>query len=350
MTTTRTMILGFLLLAGCGPDVPGSSVEPGPEPDQDPDPAPSGPATYEVVSTFDVPVSALLPEPASNGLGLLGDFRSDPGATLFTILDEAGVPGAGELRDALPGPVQDELDGMITDAVESGQVDGTPATDHLDFVLEQSELVLGQFDLVTELTLAHQGDDKDLSATHRVRALRIPAGGPVELEIPEDETLDAVFTLECAPTASVEEDDALVLGDHAFGFPYGEHAWMALDYAMHVQYGTDLRGAMGAIVDCSSIAATVADQCILGLCVGHEDELAALCEEGLDLLVDELHAQFSALRFDAVRLAHGQATLADAGPADGRADALVDGVWQASIDLGQGPREVPASFTGTRMQ
>lgn len=366
--TNATTILSFLVLGttvtACGseaydpvdgmPHGPRSDDpdSPAPEPEAPPlpDPAPDGAATYEVVSTFDVPVSTLLPGPAYDAVETLGDFRDDPGATLFTILDEAGVPGAGELRDALPGPVQDELDAMLTDAIESAEVGGTPASDHLDFVLAQSELVLGRFDVVSDLALSREDKDGALAATHRVRALRIPAGGPVELELPEDPSLDAVFTLEQHPDASVEDGTELVLGDHSFGLPYGEHAWMALDLAMHEAYGTDLRGALGEIVDCGSIAASVADQCILGLCVGHEQELTALCEQGLDLLVDEMHAQFSALRFDAIRLAHGQATLADGPVPDGRADALVDGVWQASLDLGQGPREVPATFTGTRAQ
>lgn len=316
----------------------------------EPVPAIDATATFEVVTTFDLPVSALLPEPASQAVGTLSDFRDDPSATLFTILDEAGVPGASELRDAMPGPLEDELDDLINESLESAQVDGTPATDHLDFVLDQTELVLGQFDLVTALTLAHDGAAPDLAATHRVRALRIPAGSATEIEIPEDQAVDAVLTLEASPTAQVVEGTELVVGDHAFGLPYGEHAWMALDLAMHEAYGTDLRGALGEIVDCAGLAASVADECVFGVCVGHEEELADLCEQGLDLLVGKLHDEFAALRFDAVRLQSGQATLVDAPAADGRADALADGEWQASLDLGQGPREVPASFTGTRMQ
>ncbi len=330
---------------------PGEPVEPSePVAPAAVDPATNGPATYEVVSTFDVPVSALLPEPANEAVGTLADFRDHPAATLFTILDEAGVPGAAELRDALPGPLEDELDGLIDDSLESATVNGTPATDHLDFVLDQTELVLGRFDLVTELTLAHDGSDAGLAATHRVRALRIPAGSAMELEIPEDESLDAVFTLEASPTARIENHAELAIGDHSFGLPYGEHAWMALDLAMHEAYGTDLRGALGEIVDCAAIAADVADECVFGVCIGHEDELTDLCEQGLDLIADEVQDEITSMRFDAVRLQSGQSTLEDAPEPDGQADALGDGEWQASLDLGQGPREVPATFAGRRMQ
>lgn len=345
------MGISLAALAACGSDAPASvdPTDPGGDP-QDrpdvpaPDPAAEGPATYEVVSTFDVPVSALLPEPASEAVGTLADFRASPASTLFTILDEAGVPGAAELQDAMPGPVEDELNDFIDESIEGAEVNGTPATQHLDFVLDQTELVLGRFDLVTDLTLAHDGDD--LAATHRVRALRIPAGAPLELELPEDRALDAIFTLETTPSAEVEKT-TLTLGDHTFGLPYGELAWMALDLALHEAYGTDLRGVLGTIVDCSAVAAEVADQCVLGVCVGHEAELADLCAQGLDLIAAKVQDEVTSMRFDAVHLQAGRATLEDAGQ-DGQADALVNGVWQAELDLGQGPRACGATFTGTR--
>jgi hypothetical protein len=44
--------------------------------------------------------------------------------------------------------------------------------------------------------------------------------------------------------------------------------------------------------------------------------------------------------FHAIRFAVGNATLNE--------NRLDDGVWTASIDAGQGPRSVPATFTGVR--
>jgi len=120
---------------------------------------------------------------------------------------------------------------------------------------------------------------------------------------------------------------------------------------MNQRYGTDLRGALGALVDCDAMAASVAGKCVLGACIGHQSTLSAICNDGLDLAYQELTARIGALRFDALRQS-GQAQMWDAatpgGVSDRRIDRLATGDWAASIDFGMGPRNVAASFAGTR--
>jgi hypothetical protein len=53
------------------------------------------------------------------------------------------------------------------------------------------------------------------------------------------------------------------------------------------------------------------------------------------------------LRFDALHLAAGSATLVDADH-DGAVEALAAGVWDAEINAGMGLRHVPATFTATK--
>jgi hypothetical protein len=100
------------------------------------------------------------------------------------------------------------------------------------------------------------------------------------------------------------------------------------------------------------VAASVAQKCILSLCVGHREELQELCEQGLDAAIEKLHEELASMRFDAVTLSSGTASMWDAaeggGARDGALDRIAGGVWTASLDLGMGPRPAPATFSGVR--
>ena len=114
-----------------------------------------------------------------------------------------------------------------------------------------------------------------------------------------------------------------------------------------------LRESLGAAVDCPALAAEVAGKCVLGLCVGHGQELNDICEQGLDLVVAELRGTFEAYRIDALELDVGEVEMRDAldsADDDGRVDVLRAGLWQARIDLSQGLRDIGASFEGGRIQ
>ncbi len=97
--------------------------------------------------------------------------------------------------------------------------------------------------------------------------------------------------------------------------------------------GGSLRGAMGMLVDCTCAAREVARRCVGPLCVGHEAELATVCERGLDLVVDQVHEKMRDLDFKAVHFLSGEAVLVDAADGqspDGVADRFDRGAWQAS--------------------
>jgi hypothetical protein len=69
-------------------------------------------------------------------------------------------------------------------------------------------------------------------------------------------------------------------------------------------------------------------------------------------VVTKIQEGVQSYNFNAIRFRRGQAQLWDAssaaGPRDGRADRIAAGTWEASIDAGQRPREVHATFSGTR--
>ena len=336
------------------PTTPADPTTPTPDP-LVPQPTPATVAgTYEVTTSFDLTLDVVLPGPAHDTVLVLRDFRDDPAATMFALLDDAGVPLVGDLMDALPGALEDKLMGWINSYLEDALFQDTPVMAIVDEVLAISETSLTRFDMISELQTAAPLADGTTGLAHRITGLDFPALGLAStIEVPDLGPLTHVEA-----TAWVERDqngiDAdLVLGDHGFGLPYGEYAFAAVEQTMQARYGMSVRESLGAAIDCPALAAEVADQCVLGLCVGHQQELRDICEQGLDLAVDQLREKFASYRIDALELDAGEAELLDADTAaarDGQIDIVRSGLWQARIDLGQGLREIGATFTGVRVQ
>ena len=313
----------------------------------------SAEGTYQLTSTFDLRVDTVLPEQAYSKLKVLEDFREQPANTLFELLDQAGVPLVADLLDALPDALANQLTGWIDDFVLGNQT----VTGAIDEVLGVARIVLTQFEITSELDLAAPGSDGTIAATHRLVTFHLPTGAGT-LDVDVSPVPDLTSTTADAWLESENGSRQLVVGEHTFGVPYGEYAFAAFESVLQDRYGADLRGTLGLLVDCPAMAASVADRCInLGvteICVGHEAELQAICDSGLDELADRLQEEIESMRFDALAFASGEATLRDAGTGaaanDGLADDLDGGVWQAAIDLTQGPRELPATFSGSHVR
>jgi hypothetical protein len=263
--------------------------------------------------------------------------------------------------DALPGPVADQLKKAINDFFASQVYGNARASSELDAVTAAIETVVARPDVVSQLSLLAPDATGATTATHRLEELRYHLdGGAFEITVPivtPPGAASSVLTVETGATARVTagdggEDAHLDVGDHAFGVPYGDYVLAAVDQVMEQRYGTDLRGALGRLVDCNAMAASVAGTCVFGACIGHQSTLAAICNSGLDLAYQQMTERVRALRFDALRQ-NGDAQMWDAatpgGATDRRIDRLAAGRWAASIDFGMGPRNVSATFAGTRL-
>ena len=329
----------------------------------DPGPAPADlrvDGSYEVVSTYDFTVGDVLPGPVATYAQEVTGLRNDPAGTMFKLLDDAGVPLASDLMDALPGPVADELKKSINDFFAADVYGNAHVSSELDTLTATIETVVARPDVVSQLSLPVPDSTGATTATHHLEELRYHLSGVAqEITVPITTPADgasSVLTLETSATARVTrgtsgEDAHLQVGDHAFGVPYGVHVLAAIDQATAQRYGTDLRGALGVLVDCDAMAASVAGKCVLGACIGHQPTLAAICDSGVDLAYQRLTERVRALRLDALRQS-GQAQMWDAATAGDAADRRIDrlsvGTWAASVDFGMGPRNVNASFAGTR--
>jgi hypothetical protein len=328
----------FVLAAGCGTPAGKRSSGSGEGPvSVAAPPAATANGIYKVRSDIRLTVEALLPGPAADLVGTLRDFSVNPASTLFDLAAAAGVPAVAEIRAALPGYLEDKLYGWINGEIAKRRVADVPVTTIASWIVGWAEAVLTTFAI--DSVLAERGG----ACTHTLTNLDFsPAGITVVLPVNDLPSNVITQTASCSSAAGT-----FTMGDHAFGLAYGKYMWRAFDAAIVAKLGADLRTTLSTALDCATLAETIATKCHLGRCVGHASKLKAICERGLDEVVDRAHAKVTALRFDVVHLAAGTATLVDAD-ANLDAEAMTSGVWTAEINAGQGLRTVPATFTAVR--
>ena len=151
-----------------------------------------------------------------------------------------------------------------------------------------------------------------------------------------------------APDIFVAEAGALsFVSEQHFGLNFGKYAWQGIEAASTALFGGTERVTLGKAINCPKLAETIANKCVLGVCVGHKTELTNICNGGLDAAVDLVHDRLADMRIEALRLTSGTARLVDED-GDGVGDKMVDGTWEASMNLGLGLRKAPATFTGAR--
>lgn len=333
--------LVLCLISGCGALAPGSND--GPDPGEPGSPGPAGQrpvaaGVYQVVSRVDLTVEAVLPEQAEQAVSTLRALSTNPAHALLATADEAGVPAVAELYGVLPGPLKNQLEGWINDRIARVQIDGKPVTDYAGQIAALADTALTHFALDSELTIDAG------SASHRLIALDLsPSGAPVTLPI--GGLAGELLTQDT--TAALGDRGALTLGEQHFGLDYGEYIWQGIEAVARARVGGGLREVLGDAIDCPQLARDVAHDCVLGVCVGHEAELTEICEGGLDAICDLAHGRIADFRLEVLHLAGGAAVLVD-DDRDGIADRMTGGTWQAELDLGQGLRHAPATFTATR--
>jgi hypothetical protein len=325
------ILFAFSLLAGCALPQTSDSSGGGDGNDGTSPAAVVASGTYQVRSQIDLTVEAVLPAPAEELVVTLRDFSVHPGHTLIDLADQAGVPAVSELRSLLPDVLESRLDGWLDDEIGKLRIDGVPVTQLAAQAAALAETALTQLELDSELDGGQ--------ATHRLTAIDFtPAGLAARLALAPE--ISAV-----APMTS--RAGQLSIGDHRFGLAYGAYLWRAVDAEIAAQFGGGIRATLGSAVDCPRLAQTIANKCVLGVCVGHASQLTELCERGLDEVVGIAQDKIADLRFDVLHFAAGSARLVDTS-GDGVADALAGGVWTAEINAGQGLRHTPATFTATR--
>lgn len=335
-TSLLAVSLAASLLVGCtDTDAPnGGYGDVGTQ--EDPVPARTGP--YQLTTTVDFTVEAILPAQVEEVVVTLRDFSTNPARAILDLAERRGVPAVGILRAALPGALEDKLEEWINAEIVKLRIAGKPITVYAGEIAMLAEIALTQFAVDSELAVGKTG------STHRITGLDLrPAG--LDFRVPISGLASDILTQQ--PAITVEDRGALGFGDQHFGLAYGEYAWQGVEAASTLLFGKGVRATLGTVIDCTALARTVADKCLLGVCVGHETELRQICTGGLDAVVDFAHDKLAAMRLDVLRLAEGSALLID-DDGDGFGDRITDGVWKAELNLGMGLRHAPATFTGSR--
>jgi hypothetical protein len=327
------------LIAGCGISDPSAGGDDTNGPigtPESPIPIQSGP--YVLVNRVNFTVEAILPAQAELVVSTLRELSTNPAHALISIADEAGVPAVGTLYGVIPGPIKDRLEGWINDEIAGLRIDGKPFADYAAQLAALADTALAHFAVDSELTIHGE------TATHRLTALDLTPAG-IAVKLPIGGLAGDLLTQDT--DVLVAEAGAVMLGEQHFGLNYGEYAWQGVEAASRVVLGGGVREVLGRAIHCETIAHNVAGKCVLGVCVGHEAELTSICEGGLDAIVNLAHDRMAAVQLEALHLASGQATLVD-DDGDGLGDRIIDGTWQAEMNLGQGLRHTPATFAGVR--
>jgi hypothetical protein len=330
-----------LALTGCGGDDDAPAPTPVP-----PETAARATGSYGLTTTLDLPTTLLAPQPAADAFATLAGLRNDPARTIFDLAEQAGVPHAQTLHQALPDILQSRLDGWINAFVAHAVFEGHPVNGELDALITAGANLQLQVDVLSDLSLNAPDATGTCTATHAVRALRLHAlPDQTAITIP---TIPAPLAqgitesaLSVRLTAPRHGDALFTTSDHAFGLPIGQYMVAALDASLRQRYGHDLRGTVGQLVDCQALAASVAHECVGPVCVGHEDELHGVCEGALDKLADQVKERLLEHDFKAVHFASGTADFT-------APDRLDGGVWKASVNAGLGERAVMGRWSGVR--
>jgi hypothetical protein len=320
----------LVLLTACQP-LPGDSAAPatggtytsGDAPTQ-PQKALQAGDRLELRTELDLTLGALAPDP---GYQILSQLHDDPGEALFDLADAAGVPAASALYGALPDSLSSRVSGWLGDAIDSSE---------LAALVQWSQIVVTTAEIDSSMTITAVDGDVG-RAEHVLRYVTLQVDGARRVAVPQLEGFEGAGHSEL--DFWVDSDDVVVFGEQRFGLLLGEAAYRAFDSAVQERYGGSLRETLGMVVDCGGAAEEVANQCILGVCVGHESDLRALCEGALDAAEERIHEEFRRLDLELLNLV--------AGEAERDALGLRNGTWQAEAELGIGMRTLPARFTGT---
>jgi hypothetical protein len=292
---------------------------------------------YAVSTRVDFTIEAILPQQIELVVVTLREFSINPARALISVADQAGVPAVKALYDVIPGVIKDKLEGWINGEIGKLKINGKTLPQYAGEIAALAETSLTQFGLDSRLVL------ETGTATHTLTAVDFsPAGFDIKLPIKGL----AADILTQQPTIEIQGHE-LAVGEQHFGLNYGEYAWQGINLASTSLFGADIRTSLGNAIKCPQLAKAVSTKCVGTVCVGHEAELTAICNGGLDAIVNYVHDRIAAFRLEVFHFASGDARFVDDN-LDGIADRIVDGTWDAEMNLGLGLRHAPATFTARR--
>ena len=312
--------------------------------------------SYQLTSTYDLSQAGVLPDLAGDTLAALTGLSDNPAGTLIALLQAANVPVVNDLLDAIPDPVLSQFEGWVNDYIASQLYQNVPLSQTIADWVSQLSSLLTHFDLVTELDLANLDAAGNTDGSHILSAVSFPWNGTL-LTVNTPALVDQVtMARDVAVSAALEGAGGTIdIGDHSFRLPLGNFAVVGFNQVLQQTLGaSNLRDALGMVIDCGGLADQVSSRCVGPVCVGHRDLIEQFCDAGLDQVAAQVESRIAAIKFASLHLQTGEATLVNAAKQDGASDGVVDrmvgGAWQVGVNVNDHEVQIGASsFVGERM-
>jgi hypothetical protein len=318
---------GLALIASCGPSSP-------PAVDAPASTVPTSPAgRFTLTSTFDIAVPPAA-GPVISGLTAATDGPDDPTRYLVDRMIATLPDGAVKTIAAQAAPlVAAYLNSRLTE-VAPRFVTG------IDTMAVGLSRIAGRFSTVETLVIAADG-----AAIRTLTGARFDVGAaPVTVSFADAGLPDITVGTHVA----LDPTGRLVIGDHAFGIPYGAVLRLGLDHAVIAAVeptARDAGTALGLLVDCEQLGMLVADRIGLGSPVLYR----TACRTAMTAVASELYARIAAI--DGTPLALEVTGAADGVDldGDGTMDELRVGAWSGTLHAGAEREPIAAaSFTGKK--
>jgi hypothetical protein len=298
-------------------------------------PVPDDDFSYAVASKIDFTVNGVVPQQVTDASAVLRAFSQNPANTLLARADQTAVQ---QLKASLPSTLVSSLEGWINTEIDKARIGTKTMRQYASELATITEGTLTRFTVESTLTMT------PAKATHQLADLNFK---PSSFDIVVLIGGMADDKLVQYPTLTVGAGGALTLGDQHFGLAFGHHAWSGIELASSHIFGAGVQATFVTGTNCATLARNVATRCLSTSCVGHESQLKAICDGGTAGIADQLRTRVAAVDLDVFRFISGTARLIDDN-GDGLADRIVEGSWDAEINLGLGLRKAPATFAATR--
>jgi len=317
---------------------------------------------YQIVTHFDLTEGELLPELGSEILGSLSDLRDNPSSTIVDLLTAANVPIVSTVLDLVPDLLEDMIFDVIDEVVFESLFEQVPVTERITSLIDDMASIATDFEVVSELEVGEPTPDGDTEIGHKLSGIAFRlAERRFLIQIPEvaaEATKALPFeghAVHILEESDSVEDGRIYLADHGFGLPLGELALQGINSLLQNTIGaTDLRDALGMMIDCEAMGTRIDDACLLG-CSALAFAVEDMCETGLDMIALEIEGHMRDIRFDAVHFVGGEAALFDRARSDesidGRIDRIDRGRWDLIIarDPDAAPIAAVGEFSGYRI-
>jgi hypothetical protein len=331
-----------LLLIACAATAGGCVEGLEDEPEDVPDgPPPRTDGVYGLSSTFPLEETVLVPPGAGTAaVGSLEALRDRPAEAMFALAERGGAEGVATVREDLERELGEAVDGLLDGAVQARGTAGGPITAAIATLHAIGAAKVTALRVESRLVLAGEG------GLHRAETVEVEVNerliGYDLAQLLGAPAPDVPLVVSAVPGEGATE---LTLEAHALPLPYGALAWRVTAALFTETLGVDLRAAIAVQVDCAGAAAAVAARCDPAGCAKHEAALRTICERALDQAALDVQQAIEASANAPLELVAGTARALDGTPADGAASVL-DGLWSATIDPGQEPRDVTGELSG----